>query len=186
MSGMKEPEPWLRGPLPGVDPLIAPLLRSLEHAREELADYVRGLTPEQVWARPHGQTPLGFHVRHIAGSVHRMMTYALGRELTEAEHADKAREQQPGASAEELLAELEASLSRAADNALLITREVTRESLTATRYVGRKRLPVTAVGLLIHIAEHTQRHVGQAIEAAKLVRAYSSSDPSGGASGRTR
>jgi uncharacterized damage-inducible protein DinB len=115
-----------------------------------------------------------------------MMTYALGRELTEAEHADKAREQQPGASAEELLAELEASLSRAADNALLITREVTRESLTATRYVGRKRLPVTTVGLLIHIAEHTQRHVGQAIEAAKLVRAYSSSEPSGGASGRTR
>jgi uncharacterized damage-inducible protein DinB len=182
MSGMKEPEPWLRGPLPGVDPLIAPLLRSFEHAREELADYVRDLTPEQVWARPHGQVPLGYHVRHIAGSVNRMMTYLLGGTLTDAQHADKSREQQPGASAEELLAEVEASLTRAAEDA----RRITRDSLTEPRYVGRLRLPTTAAGLLVHIAEHTQRHVGQAIEAAKLARAYSSSDASGGASGRTR
>jgi hypothetical protein len=176
------PEPWLRGPLPGVDPAVAPLLRSFEHAREELAQHTAGLTPEQIWARPLGQTPLGFHLRHIGGSVERLMCYAMGRRLTPEQHAAKAREQEPGATREELLAEIEASLTTAGAAA----REVPPQSLGEPRYVGAKQLPTTLIGLLIHIAEHTQRHVGQAIAAAKLVRAYSSSEASTGASGRTR
>ena len=40
--------------------------------------------------------------------------------------------------------------------------------LTAFFSMGRKRLPTTVIGLLTHMAEHTQRHVGQAIAAAKL------------------
>ena len=35
--------------------------------------------------------------------------------------------------------------------------------LAEPRTVGRRRLPTTAIGLLTHTAEHTQRHVGQAI-----------------------
>jgi hypothetical protein len=42
--------------------------------------------------------------------------------------------------------------------------------LPEPREVGRKRLPTTAIGLLTHIAEHTQRHVGQAISASKLAK----------------
>ena len=42
--------------------------------------------------------------------------------------------------------------------------------LREPRGVGRKMLPTTVIGLLTHIAEHTQRHVGQAISAAKLAR----------------
>jgi hypothetical protein len=34
----------------------------------------------------------------------------------------------------------------------------------------RHMLPTTVAGLLMHIAEHTARHVGQAISAAKLAR----------------
>jgi hypothetical protein len=37
--------------------------------------------------------------------------------------------------------------------------------------VGRKKLPTTVIGLIVHLAEHTQRHVGQAVSAAKLARA---------------
>jgi hypothetical protein len=36
--------------------------------------------------------------------------------------------------------------------------------------VGRARLPSTVFGLLFHVAEHTQRHAGQAITTAKIVR----------------
>lgn len=36
--------------------------------------------------------------------------------------------------------------------------------------MGRKKLPTTVMGLVIHIAEHTQRHVGQAITTAKFAR----------------
>ncbi|MEP6714465.1 MAG: DinB family protein, partial [Terriglobia bacterium] len=41
-------------------------------------------------------------------------------------------------------------------------------TLREWRRVGRQQLPTTVIGLLVHIAEHTQRHVGQAISAAKL------------------
>jgi hypothetical protein len=37
------------------------------------------------------------------------------------------------------------------------------------RYVGRKRLPTTVGGLLVHLADHTQRHVGQTITTAKVI-----------------
>ena len=42
------------------------------------------------------------------------------------------------------------------------------------REVGRQRRPTTVGGLLIHVAEHTQRHVGQAITTAKIVTAQQS------------
>jgi hypothetical protein len=32
-------------------------------------------------------------------------------------------------------------------------------------------LPTSVGGLLVHVADHTQRHVGQAITTAKIVRA---------------
>ena len=43
--------------------------------------------------------------------------------------------------------------------------------LESQRFVGRKRLPSTIGGLLVHVAEHTQRHVGQMITTAKVVKA---------------
>jgi uncharacterized damage-inducible protein DinB len=37
--------------------------------------------------------------------------------------------------------------------------------------VGRLGLPSTVAGLLIHCAEHTQRHVGQMVTTVKVVAA---------------
>jgi uncharacterized damage-inducible protein DinB len=42
--------------------------------------------------------------------------------------------------------------------------------LNEPRYIGKKRLPSTVLGTLVHVAEHTQRHLGQAITTAKLAR----------------
>jgi uncharacterized damage-inducible protein DinB len=164
---MTEPEPWLRGPLAGVHPLLAPPLYTLQQVREELAACTAGLSPEEIWARPHGLTPLGFHLRHIAGSTDRLSAYLRGEPLSDGLLAAMRRESEPGASRDELLAEVGAALDRA--EALI--RALDPATLTEARTVGRKALPTTVVGLVFHIAEHAFRHLGQAVSAARLVRA---------------
>ena len=164
---MRLPEPWLRGPVEGVDPLIAPILCSFTQAREDLAQHTEGLTPDEIWARPYDLGSLGFHMRHIAGSTNRLMTYVEGKQLSEAQLAALKEEAQPGASRDELMEEI----ALAFQHAEAVVRSVKPEQLSQPREVGRKRLPTTVIGLLTHIAEHTQRHLGQAISAAKLARA---------------
>jgi uncharacterized damage-inducible protein DinB len=158
------PEPWLRGPVPGVDPLVAPILYAFQQAREDIARSTEGLTPRQIWASPHGFGSVGFHVRHIAGSVERLLTYLQGRELSEAQLAALESEKQPlDLGRDDLLALLDNALREAEK----VVRAVAPGTLSEPRTVGRKRLPTTVIGLLTHVAEHTQRHVGQAISAAK-------------------
>jgi uncharacterized damage-inducible protein DinB len=158
------PEPWLRGPIPGVDPLVAPILYAFQQAREDLAKYTEGLTVEQLWASPHGFGSAAFHIRHIAGSTDRLMSYLQGRELTAEQMQELEDESLPrGWSQEELLARLEKALAAAE----AVVRGIDPATLREARAVGRKKLPTTVVGLLTHIAEHTQRHVGQAISACK-------------------
>jgi uncharacterized damage-inducible protein DinB len=159
-------EPWLRGPIAGVSPLLVPVLYSFQQAREDLAQWTEGLTTEQIWARPHGFGSVGFQLRHIAGSVERLTTCLQGRPLTAEQLAAKEAEMEPGASREELLAAVEGSLARTEE----IVRRIDPATLAEPRTVGRLRLPTTVIGLLTHIAEHTQRHVGEAISAAKLAR----------------
>jgi uncharacterized damage-inducible protein DinB len=60
-----------------------------------------------------------------------------------------------------------AHLDRVFRNAEAVVRALDPAMLIEPRVVGRQRLPTTVSGLLTHIAEHTQRHVGQAISAAK-------------------
>ncbi len=161
------PEPWLRGPIPGVHPLIAPILYAFQQAREDLATHTAGLTLEQIWATPHGLGSLGFHVRHIAGSTARLITYLERNQLSEEQLAELRVEPEPGASIQDLLAAMERSF----EHAEAVVRALNPADLGSPRKVGRKRLPTTVIGLLTHIAEHTQRHRGQAISAAKLARA---------------
>jgi uncharacterized damage-inducible protein DinB len=162
------PEPWLRGPIAGVHPAIAPVLYAFQQAREDLEHYTHGLTTEQLWAAPHGFASVGFHIRHIAESTERLTTYLEGRELTPTQLAALEAESQPGtATRDELLILLDASFRYSE----LVVRGIDVATLTEPRYVGRKMLPSTVIGLLTHIAEHTQRHVGQAITMARWITA---------------
>jgi uncharacterized damage-inducible protein DinB len=156
-------EAWLRGPIEGVDPLIAPVLFTFRQAREDLSRYAARLTPAQLWARPHGFGSVGFHIRHIAGSAERLLSYLEERSLTPEQLAAIESEHESGMDAERLLAGFDLSLRQAE----AIIRRIDPATLAAPRFVGRKRLPTTVIGLLTHIAEHTQRHIGQAISAAK-------------------
>jgi len=159
-------EPWLSGSLRDVHPFLAPLLYSFQMVLEDIDRHTEGLTDEQLWARPGNIASTGFHIRHIGGSVDRLLSYAEGNQLSETQLAALKREGEPGASRKDLLAELQMALESAGAR----VRALDPERLAEARAVGRKRLPTTVIGLVVHIAEHTQRHVGQAVTTAKMVR----------------
>jgi uncharacterized damage-inducible protein DinB len=159
------PEPWMRGPIAGVDPLLAPVLYTFQQAREDLRHWTEGLSASQLWAMPHGLGSVGFHMRHIAGSTERLMSYLQGKPLNAVQLATLQAEHDPaGAGRDELLALVDAAF----EDAERIVRTLDPATLREPRGVGRRQLPTTVLGLLVHIAEHTQRHVGQAITTAKL------------------
>jgi uncharacterized damage-inducible protein DinB len=151
------------------EPLSEPWMRvffSFQMVREDLAHHTAGLSTEQVWARTGALPSLGFHLRHLAGSVERLTAYLMEEPLTPAQLEALKEEPTPGATLAALLAGVDASL--AACEARL--RTIRPEQIHAPRFIGRKRLPTTVLGLLVHLAEHTQRHLGQAITTAKLAR----------------
>jgi uncharacterized damage-inducible protein DinB len=44
------------------------------------------------------------------------------------------------------------------------------DTLLQRRDVGRKKLPSTTLGLIVHAAEHSSRHAGQIVTLARVVR----------------
>jgi hypothetical protein len=158
------PEPWLRGVLPDVYPVTGHLLRASAHIREDAEQALLILTVAQVWATPFGMTSAGFHAKHLAGSTWRLCTYLEGRQLSEEEIAAIAQEKIGFESAAYLIAGIHAAFDRYE----AIIRRLAPDDFGAIREIGRQRIPTTAIGLAIHIAEHGQRHVGQLISAAKL------------------
>jgi uncharacterized damage-inducible protein DinB len=151
----------------GVPQHLMPVFHSFAMVREDLALHTAGLSDEQVWRRVDPIPTLGFQLRHIAGSVDRLVTYLMGGELSEAQLAALKRETVPGA---ELLADLLGDVDRSLSDAEEQIRSIPEASLHEARFIGKKRLPSTVLGLLVHVAEHTQRHLGQAVTTAKLVR----------------
>jgi len=159
----------MRGPIAGVDPLLAPVLYTFQQAREDLRRWTEGLSIEQLWATPYGFGSVGFHMRHIAGSTGRLMSYLQGKPLNAAQLATLQAEHDPDAACrDELLALIDAAF----DDGERVVRALDPATLREPRVVGRRQLPTTVIGLLVHIAEHAQRHVGQAISAAKLAAVW--------------
>jgi hypothetical protein len=166
MQSVQDLEPWLRGPLPGVHPLVAPTLHAYAQAREDLARWTAGLTDSEIWSQPQGLAPVGFQMRHIAGSVERLTTYLRGEQLTLNQLEATRHEADPGPGRSQLLDQANAAL----DNSEQVIRAIDAATLADPRFVGRKQLPTTVIGLVVHLAEHTQRHVGELIVTTKLAR----------------
>jgi uncharacterized damage-inducible protein DinB len=160
-------EPWLRGMLTDVPPVHRGVLHAVELAKEDIARWCAPLSDREVNARPAGIAPVAFHLRHIARSVDRLLTYAEGKQLGPTQLAALQSEPEPGADASELFSEFAAAL----DAATVRIRALVPIPLDTPRKVGRRDLPTTVGGLLVHLADHTQRHVGQAITTAKIVAA---------------
>lgn len=168
-----QPEPWLRGPLSEFAALVMPAAHALQQSREDLEQHTAGLNQQQVWASPGGAPSVGFHLRHIAGSIDRLLTYAAGRSLQEAQFAFLAAESIAGTPPAERDALL-AAAHVAIDEALRVIRTTPEAALFEARGVGRAQLPTNVFGLLFHIAEHTQRHTGQLIATARVARTIGS------------
>jgi hypothetical protein len=169
MTASTQPEPWLRGPVPDVPPLLQPVAHALLQAVEDIRRVVTPLDSSALWARPGGAASVGFHVRHAAGALDRLFTYARGDMLSREQLAslkgETAPDEQGRATARELVAAFEAQV----DRALAQLRATRDDQLTDQREVGRAKLPSTVLGLLFHGAEHTLRHVGQTIATAKVI-----------------
>lgn len=163
------PEPWLRGPIPGIPSALQPAAHAFVMAREDVTTAVDTLTAEQLWMQPGGVASLGFHLAHLTGSTDRLLTYARGEALSEAQVAIMNAEKmllETRPSLESLLAAWE----KGVDAALRQLASTTETALGEARLVGRAHLPSTVRGLLFHAAEHAQRHTGQVVTTAKLVR----------------
>src|SRR6476619_5348143 len=82
-SIMADTEWWQRGPVDGVPAMLQPVAHILLQVRESVDEMVPGLTEEEWNARPAGVASAAFHVRHIAGVIDRLFTYARGDALSE-------------------------------------------------------------------------------------------------------
>lgn len=167
MSSEKLPEVWLRGPVPGVSPLLMPAVHCLLQCREEIGA-AGDLTTEQLWARPGGVASAGFHLRHIVGSLDRLLTYARGSQLDREQLAYLRAEVEPS-EPPDTTPTLIASAQAAIDSAVDVVRSTRDSDLMLARSVGRAGLPSTVFGLLFHCAEHTHRHTGQLVTTSKIV-----------------
>ncbi len=170
MSNSAPLEVWLRGPVPGVPLLLQPVAHALLQAREELAAALAGFPPALLNERPGGLASVGFHLQHLAGVLDRTFTYARGTALTPPQLAALAAETAPLTADAETLAQLRQRFNQQVDHALAQLRGTDFAVLTELRGVGRAQVPSTVIGLLVHAAEHTTRHLGQLLVMAQWVR----------------
>ncbi|GGA61753.1 hypothetical protein GCM10011507_11640 [Edaphobacter acidisoli] len=159
-------EPWLRGTLTEVDAVRRQVLHALELAGEDVEKWCAGLSDAEVNARPFEIASVAFHLRHIVRSLDRLLTYAEGNQLSDAQLASLRSELDGGASAAAVLTEFRKGLAAA----MRRVRAISPGSYETPRGVGRKMLPTTVGGLMVHCADHTQRHVGQAVTTVKVVK----------------
>jgi uncharacterized damage-inducible protein DinB len=158
-------EVWLRGPIDGYEPLVMPVVHSLLQVREDAHRLLASVPGDHVWQRPGGAASIGFHLRHTGGALDRLLTYARGETLSDAQKEFLRTEEVAGEPLAELVRALDQTIDRACDQ----LRSTTGEMLLQFRSVGRAGLPSSIGGLIFHAAEHSTRHLGQAITTARIL-----------------
>jgi hypothetical protein len=165
---MANTEWWQRGPVDGIPAVLQPIAHILLQVRESAGEIVEPLTVDEWNARPAGVASAAFHVRHIAGVIDRLFTYARGSALSTEQFAAIRSEGQDVLAAD--VATVLSTLSTRVDAALAELRTIDVTTLGDFRGVGRAQLPSTVIGCLVHGAEHAMRHVGQLSVTARIVR----------------
>ena len=163
---------WLEGPVEGIPSHLMPVAHALLQSQHDLREATADLSLEQLAQRLNGAASIAFHLLHIAGSTDRLFTYAQGRELTAAQREDLAAEKGESITpmtAEDLLRRVDVTVEKC----LRALRETPASSLLERRLVGRAQRPSTVLGLMYHAGEHAQRHTGQVITTAKILRGKS-------------
>jgi hypothetical protein len=149
---------------------LQPAAHAFVMSLENVEIAVNGLTTDELWTKPGGAASVGFHLAHLAGSTDRLLTYARGISLStdqmSALNAERNLER-TRPSLESLLTAWQSTVQRA----LAQIAATSDADLLHPREVGRAKLPSTVIGLIFHAAEHAQRHAGQLVTTAKIVRA---------------
>jgi hypothetical protein len=149
--------------------MVQPVAHALLQAREEVSAIMEDFPEELLWTRPGGVASAGFHLQHLVGILDRLFTYARGGALTATQLEYLKREgsvSSPAESARDLVS----AFQRQVEHSLNELRTLDVGILKEPRFVGRRRLPSTVLGLLFHAAEHTQRHVGQLLVTIRVQR----------------
>jgi uncharacterized damage-inducible protein DinB len=162
-----QPEPWLRGTHLEIPAVFRAVLHAIDLAQEDLTFWCGELSEQELLATPSGLPCIAFHLRHIARSLDRLLTYAEGRQLNDRQLQVLSTEANSHCSRADILNELSAAFTNSSARILKLGEQL--DTLKQPRTVGRKNLPTTVAGLLVHVADHTQRHVGQAITTAKIL-----------------
>lgn len=165
---IEKKEVWLRGPVPGIPPLLQPVAHAVMQAREEVTAIMTDFPAEKLWEQPAGLAAVGFHLQHLSGVLDRIFTYARGEQLSPIQFDYLGREGK--SSDQETIPVLTQRFADGVDEALDQLWRTDETTLTDSRGVGRAHLPSTVMGLLFHAAEHTQRHVGQLLVTARVVQ----------------
>jgi len=162
-----QPEPWLRGTHHELDAIVRQFVHSMEQVQEDAERWCAELSDAEINARPMNLPPVAFHLRHMVRSLDRLLSYAEGTQLEATQLAALKSEMDAGASAADVFQELRRGLAESKRRAQAFSPEQYNDE----RGIGRKMLPATIGGILVHCAEHTQRHLGQAITTAKVLTA---------------
>lgn len=159
-------EVWMRGPVAEVHPLLQPVAHVLLQIEEDIPKVITEAYAPYMWEKPYGMASIAFHLNHIAGVIDRMFTYAAEQPLNEAQFAFLATE---GTDSGQSLLQVQENLAHQIQNALQNLTYIDAATLTDTRFLGRKKIPTTQIGLLFHAAEHAMRHYGQLLVTAKVI-----------------
>ena len=162
-------EPWLRGPLPGIAPILQPAGNAFVAALEDVEQALTGLTEAQLWRDPGNAASIGYHLLHLSGSTDRLLTYARGEPLTDLQREALRSEREP-TEPRPTLESLLTTWRLTVDRALAQLGATSQDRLTEPRSVGRDRIPSTVGDLLFHAAVHAERHAGQMVATARIVR----------------
>lgn len=168
MEKVSQPEVWQRGPVDGVPALLQPVAHALLQAVEDVDQEMEDFSPALLLEKPGGVASVSFHLKHLSGVVDRLFTYARGEMLREDQMQYLKTETSGDNDSAAVLVDRFRKQVRAAIEEL---KAADIHTLTDERTVGRKKIPSTVIGLWFHAAEHIQRHVGQLIVTARMLKA---------------
>jgi len=162
-------EVWQRGPIENVPGLLQPVAHALLEVSEEVHIIMAGFPENLLWEKPVGVASPAFHLQHINGVIDRLFTYArkelLGIEQMHSLSLEGDKDKN-SFSLEQLLKNLDKRIAIAIEE----LKAANVETLTEARGVGRKQIPTTLMGLYVHAAEHSMRHVGQLLVTVKVLK----------------
>src|SRR4051812_15068879 len=106
-------EPWLSGTHAETPAIGRAVLHAFDLALDDITKWTEGLTNLEIHAQPLGLSSVSFHLKHIARSIDRLLTYAEGGQISGEQIARMKTEQTGSETLAELLGEVETAFSNA-------------------------------------------------------------------------